>query len=76
MTTRRRILVLLDCPADLRPSLGRLLKALGRRYRVRCVDYREVGPACRLADFAIEPKSEIAQKRNTTEASPNRTENR
>lgn len=41
MTDRTRVLVLLDCPAALRPTLGRLIKALGRRYGVRVKDFAE-----------------------------------
>lgn len=48
MTDRTRVVALLECPAALRPTLGRLLKMLSRRYSVRCLDFAET-TADRLA---------------------------
>lgn len=48
---RQRVVVLLDCPAKLRPSLGRVLKGLGRRHGVKVVEYREAPAGSRLTDL-------------------------
>jgi hypothetical protein len=45
------VLLLVECPADLRPSLGRFITALGRGYRVKVIDYREVPADKRLAEL-------------------------